>query len=128
MLCASLAEAGAKVLLIDRDEPGQGASSGNAVSSRPVTGATICTRTMAKIPKWLLKSNGPIAIRPSYLFQLAPWVIRFLWQGRVERVREISDAMAVLNHNNVDMYRALLKTAGKKNSFATATMCTLSVS
>ncbi len=102
-ICCALAltKAGASVLLIDRDEPGQGASFGNAGVISPWS---LVPQSMPglwqKIPKWLLKSDGPIAIKPSYFFKLIPWVIRFLWQGRLERVHQISDAMAVLNQNN----------------------------
>ncbi len=117
-ICCALAltKAGASVMLIDRDEPGQGASFGNAGVISPWS---LVPQSMPglwlKIPKWLLKADGPVAIKPSYLFQLMPWVIRFLWQGRVERVRDISDAMTVLNRNNVSMYRELLKGSGHED-------------
>ncbi len=117
-ICCALAltKSGANVLLIDRDEPGQGASFGNAGVISPWS---LVPQSMPglwqKIPKWLLKSDGPVAIKPSYFLQLMPWVIRFLWQGRIERVRQISDAMAVLNQNNIGMYRELLKGSGHED-------------
>ncbi len=116
-ICCALAlnEAGANVLLIDRDKPGQGASYGNAgvISPWSVVPQSV-PGLWYKIPKWLLHSDGPVAIRPSCLFKLAPWAIRFLRQGKIERVHQISDAMALLNDNNVGRYRQLLKGSGEE--------------
>ncbi|MCP4981581.1 MAG: FAD-dependent oxidoreductase, partial [Gammaproteobacteria bacterium] len=117
-ICCGLAlvEAGMRVLLIDKNDPGQGASYGNAgvISPWSIVPQSV-PGLWQKIPKWLLKSDGPIAIKPSYLFELAPWAIRFLLQGRIERVHQISDAMAVLNDNNIGRYRQLLKGSGEED-------------
>ena len=116
-ICCALAltEKGRKVLLIDRNKPGSGTSYGNAGVISPWS---LVPQSMPglwqKIPKWLLKSDGPIAIKPSYVFQLAPWVMRFLWQGRLERVQQISDAMTLLNHDNIELYQRLLKDCGQQ--------------
>jgi len=117
-ICCALAlnEAGFKVLLIDRDEPGQGASYGNAGVISPWSLVPQSVPGLwQKIPKWLLKSDGPIAIKPSYLFQLIPWTLRFLWQGRIDRMREISEAMKVLNQNNVGLFKDLLAGTGHES-------------
>jgi D-amino-acid dehydrogenase len=117
-ICCALAltKTGMKVLLVDRDKPGQGASFGNAGVISPWS---LVPQSMPglwqKIPKWLLKSDGPVAIKTSYMPHLIPWVLRFLWQGRIGRVREISNAMAALNQNNVGLYRELLKGSGHED-------------
>ncbi len=115
--CAlELAETGLKVLLIDRDDPGQGASYGNAGVISPWSSVPqSLPGVWQHIPKWLVKSDGPIAIKPSYLFKLAPWALRFLWQSRLHRTREISTAMKVLNQNNVDLFKALLDGTGHED-------------
>lgn len=117
-ICCALAlsKAGLKVLLIDRDEPGQGASYGNAGVISPWSLIPQSVPGLwQKIPKWLLKSDGPIAIKPSYLFQLLPWTLRFLWQGRIDRMLEISVAMKALNQNNVGLFKGLLAGTGHEN-------------
>ena len=109
----ALAKEGIDVRLIDRDEPGQGASYGNAgvispwsVVPQSVPGA------WRNIPGWLLKEDGPLFIRPSYFPRLFPWTWSFLKQGKMRRVREVSDAMEILNQNNIELYRKLLAGTG----------------
>jgi D-amino-acid dehydrogenase len=114
-ICCALAltETGMSVLLLDRDTPGQGASFGNAGVISPWS---VVPQSMPglwrNIPAWLLKSDGPIAVKPSYFPRLMPWVVRFLSQGRLDRVQAISQAMAALNHDNVSLYRQLLDGTG----------------
>ncbi len=115
--CAlSLIEKGAKVRLIDRDEPGQGASFGNAGVISPWSCIPQSMPGLWKsIPRWLLDPEGPVAIRPGYLPKALPWAWRFLSQGRPERVRAVADAMATLNRPNVDLYRHHLRGSGHED-------------
>lgn len=112
--CAlSLLEKGAKVRLLDRGEPGQGASYGNAGVISPWSCVPQSMPGLWKsIPKWLLDPEGPVAIRPRYLLKAAPWALRFLRAGRADRVRAIADAMDALNRPNVDLYRHHLAGTG----------------
>jgi len=109
----ALAKEGVDVRLIDRDEPGQGASYGNAgvISPWSVVPQSI-PGAWRNIPGWLLKEDGPLFIRPSYFTRLFPWTWAFLKQGKMRRVREISDAMETLNQNNIELYRKLLAGTG----------------
>ena len=70
---------GKSVVLIDRGEPGQGASFGN-MASIAVTEILPSSRpaVWAQMPKWLLDPEGPIRLRLSYLPKLTPWFLRFL--------------------------------------------------
>ena len=115
--CAlSLIEKGAKVRLIDRDEPGQGASYGNAGVISPWSCIPQSMPGVWKnVPKWLLDPEGPVAIRPGYLLKALPWALKFLRQGRPERVRAIAAAMETLNRPNVDLYRHHLKGTGEES-------------
>lgn len=112
----SLVERGLKVRLIDRDDPGQATSFGNAGVISPWS---IVPQSMPglwrKIPGWLIDPLGPVAIKPSYLPKLAGWGMRFLAQGREGRVREISAAMDVLNRDCVTLYRQHLAGTGHDN-------------
>ena len=115
--CAlSLQEKGVKVRLIDRGAPGQGASYGNAGVISPWS---CIPQSMPglwkKVPGWLLDPEGPVAIRPGYLLNAIPWALKFLSQGRPERVRANAAAMATLNRPNVDLYRQHLSGTGQES-------------
>jgi len=115
-ICCGLAlvEAGVPTLLIDRDEPGQGASYGNAGVVSPWSMVPMSMPGMwRKVPRWLISVDGPIAVRPAYLPRLAPWAIRFLSQGRRCQVGAISDALQAMNRDNIALYRQLLQDTGE---------------
>ena len=83
-----LVEDGRSVLLIDRDAPAHGASFGNAGALAfsdvmPLASPGI----MRKAPGWLLDPLGPLAIPPSYLPRIAPWLWRFWRASRPDRAR-----------------------------------------
>ncbi|MCP5088408.1 MAG: FAD-dependent oxidoreductase, partial [Rhodobacteraceae bacterium] len=112
----SLAEKGLRVRLIDRDDPGQATSHGNAGVISPWS---VVPQSMPglwkKVPGMLLDPMGPLTVRPSYLPRLAVWGLKFLYEGRASRVREISDAMDVLNRDCVNLYRRHLKGTGSEH-------------
>ncbi len=104
---------GKPVVLIDRDEPGRGASFGN-MASIAVTEFMPASRpsVWAQMPKWLLDPQGPVRVRPSYLPKLAPWFLRFLEASRPSRVRELEAAGAVLCSRVYEDLLPLLDAAG----------------
>ncbi|XXK22679.1 NAD(P)/FAD-dependent oxidoreductase [Arenicellales bacterium nBUS_48] len=105
-----LAESGLRVRLIDRHEPGQGASSGNAGVISPWSIIPQSTPGLWKqVPGWLIKKDGPVAIRAAYLPKLLPWAVRFFNNGQFNKVVTVVDAMEALNRNNVKHFRDLLK-------------------
>lgn len=75
----ALQRRGQQVILIDRDAPGKGASYGN-MASISVTGFMPASRpsTWKQIPGWLLNPDGPVCIRPDYMWRLSPWFLRFI--------------------------------------------------
>ena len=115
--CAlSLQEKGKRVRLIDRAEPGQGASYGNAGVISPWSCVPQSMPGLWKqIPGWLLDPEGPIAIRPGYLPKAIPWALKFLLAGRKGRVGAISEGMAGLVRPSVDTYRRHLAGTGHEN-------------
>ncbi|MFP7569453.1 NAD(P)/FAD-dependent oxidoreductase [Marivita sp. S2033] len=112
----SLIERGLNVRLVDRGDPGQATSFGNAGVISPWS---IVPQSMPgvwkKIPGWLMDPLGPVSIKPSYLPQLTGWGLRFLAQGKRERVREISAAMDTLNHDCISLYRHHLAGTGHES-------------
>lgn len=112
----SLIERGYTVHLIERDEPGQATSFGNAGVISPWS---IIPQSMPgvwkKLPGWILDPLGPVSIRPAYLPRLVPWGLRFLAQGREPRVRRISAAMEFLNRDCVGLFRQHLQGTGHED-------------
>ena len=104
---------GKSVVLLDRAGPGRGASYGN-MASIAVTEFMPISRpsTWSRIPSWLLDSEGPIRLRPSYLPKLLPWFLRFLEAGRPARVRDLEAAGAALCSRVYDDLIPLLDRAG----------------
>lgn len=114
-ICAglSLIERGLKVRLVDRGEPGQETSFGNA---GVISTSSVVPQSMPglwkKIPGWLLDPLGPVTVRPAYLPRMVGWGLKFLSQGREHRVREISAAMETLNRDSITLYRRHLAGTG----------------
>ena len=115
--CATyLQEQGARVTLIDRQAPGDdgAASFGNAGSLSPSSVVPTPTPGMlAKIPGWLLKEDGPLTIRWSYLPKLLPWLIRFIRAGGdADHQRRAAEALAALHAPTVELHSRLARNAG----------------
>ncbi len=92
-----LARQGARVLLIDREGLAAGASRGNAGAYafsdiQPLASPGI----LRQVPRWLLDPLGPLALRPTYLPRLAPWLFRFWRSSRPARVAASTTAQVAL--------------------------------
>ena len=109
----SLAEKGVAVRLVDRAEPGQGASYGNAgvVAPHSIVPNAAPGR-WKKLPGWLLSKDGPVRIRPEHALRFIPWGLRALKHSGEAEVRRIAAAMEVLNRDNVALYRRHLAGTG----------------
>lgn len=72
---------GLRVVVIDREGPAAGASSGNAgafafTDILPLAAPHI----LRQAPKWLVDPLGPLSIPPTYALRIAPWLWRF-WRA-----------------------------------------------
>ncbi len=109
----SLAEKGVAVRLIDRAEPGQGASYGNAGVVAPHSIVPNAAPGLwKKLPGWLLSKDGPVRIRPEHALRFIPWGLKALRHSGEAEVRRIAAAMEVLNRDNVALYRRHLAGTG----------------
>ena len=82
-----LAEAGRSVLLIDRKGMAEETSRGNAGAFAFSDIMPLATKdVLRKLPKWLSDPLGPLTIRPEYLAQITPWMMRFWRAGWPDRV------------------------------------------
>ena len=114
-VCSALAlqERGFSVALIDRDEPGEAASHGNAGIVSPFSCVPQCLPGVWKsLPRWLLDPLGPVRVRFRDIPHLLPWAATFFTNTKLEKVHAISEAMVLLMRGNINTYRRLLKGTG----------------
>jgi D-amino-acid dehydrogenase len=108
-----LAEAGRAVVLIDRKGLAEETSRGNAAAFAfsdiiPLANSGV----LGKLPRWLSDPLGPLTIRPEYLPQITPWLLRFWragWPDRVATSLRAQSAMMRLARREAD---ALVASAG----------------
>ena len=105
-----LLRAGRDVTLLDKSEPGEGTSYGNAgvlasCSVAPVTAPGM----IAKAPKMLLNPNFPLFLRLSYLPKLAPWLLKYLSHANEPETRRIAQGLAPLTSDSVEQHESLTK-------------------
>jgi D-hydroxyproline dehydrogenase len=103
-----LAADGRDLVVIDPDEPGSGASYGNAGTLAPYGCAPIGNPdTLRNLPSLLFSSESPFALRPAALPALLPWLSRFVWQSMPVRARRNGQALAGLLREAMPAWRDL---------------------
>ncbi len=114
LACAlRLQHEGLKVVLIDRDAPGHGASFGNAghIATEqiyPLASPQVIRGALSM----LMDREGALRIRPQYLFGIAPWLARFVWASRPSAFARGIAALAALQSTAVADLTELLQLAG----------------
>ncbi len=107
-----LQRAGFKVMVLDPEPPGEGASQGNAgILSGVAVIPEGTPRTLLQVPKMLLDRSSPLAIRWRYLPRLAPWLLRLLRASTPARVEHIAGALYALTSRAIEAYGPLLADA-----------------
>ncbi len=122
-ICCALAlqEAGYKVDIFEKEVPGSGATRGNcgllAVGEVvPISKPGV----LAKVPGWLLDPQAPLFVRARALVTELPWLLRFLWAGRVVRAKEIARDLAQLTSRAQGDFETLLGKAGLASNLIAA--------
>ncbi len=108
-----LAEAGQKVLILDRKGMAQEASCGNAgafafADVEPLASPGV----MWKAPGWLFDPLGPLSIPLSYAPRLAPWMLRFWRASWSDRHTASTRAQAALMELSKRETESLFAAAG----------------
>ena len=114
LACAlRLAREGRRVVLVDRDEPGCGASFGNAghIATEQVF-PLASPETMRAAPGYLLDPEGPLKIRAAYALRILPWLARFAWASRPSAYARGVAAISSLQRTARADLVALLEEAG----------------
>ncbi|WP_372839469.1 NAD(P)/FAD-dependent oxidoreductase [Phaeovulum sp.] len=108
-----LALEGREVVLIDPDEPGMGASYGNAGTVADYAMQPVGTPSvLASLPRLLFDRNSPLAIRQAALPALAPWLVRFARQCLPAAARRNAQALANLVQDAQPRWTALADAIG----------------
>ena len=107
-----LRRAGASVTLIDRVEPGDPAqtSYGNAgLLARCAIIPVAVPGLLSKAPRMLLDPSSPLFMQWTYLPKLMPWLVPFLKNGGLNRLKPIVKALEPLTSDSVDQHFAIAK-------------------
>jgi D-hydroxyproline dehydrogenase len=100
---------GHSVTLIDRSEPGQGCSMGNAgILAVSEIFPLITAHRVIELPRMLMNRNAPAVVRVRSLPQFLPWMVRAAMTLSQERQRAITDGLVGLNSKAVSAWRDVL--------------------
>jgi len=101
---------GARVTVIDSQQPGQATSFGNAGCISPSSIYPFSyPGAIKQVPGWLLDPLGPMRIRWPDLPALLPWFWRFWREGNEQRLQAVSAAQYQLMKSVTADYDAILK-------------------
>lgn len=101
---------GHDVTLIDKGQPGMGASFGNggilaSCSMVPVTAPGLAFRG----PKMLLDPNFPLFLRWAYLPRLAPWLMRYMGNANDADTRRIAKGLTPIVSDSLEQHQMLTR-------------------
>jgi glycine/D-amino acid oxidase-like deaminating enzyme len=114
----ALQRSGASVTLIDRLAPGSGTSSGNAgIIATSSVHPEAMPGLLSSLPSMLLKPDGAVRLRPSFLLRRLPWLLRFLAQARPARAEAASVATSALSKPALRFWDGLLQEVGLPSPF-----------
>jgi D-amino-acid dehydrogenase len=104
-----LARQGLRVVVIDQQPPGHGASFGNAGHLAteqvfPIADASILKR----LPAMLMDPMGPLRLDWKYLPRALPWFTRLLLNLRAEPFQKTVAGLRALNESSLDAWHRLL--------------------
>lgn len=114
----ALVKRGARVTLIDRDEPGHGASSGNSGAISEGSVAPLAMPGIVKtVPGMLLDPESPLFLPLGYLPRAAPWLARFVAASDPARVAESGRRLADLHRGAIAAHEAMTREVGVPELF-----------
>lgn len=103
-----LRRAGHDVTLIDKGQPGMGASFGNACTLASCAIVPVTTPGLiAKAPRYLLDRTFPLFVRPGYVPRLIPWLARYLAHANDADTRRISSGLTTIVGDSLEQHQAL---------------------
>ncbi|MDE5440437.1 FAD-dependent oxidoreductase [Bradyrhizobium sp. CSA207] len=113
-----LAADGREVVVVDPNEPGSGASYGNAGTFAPYACAPVGNPDVLRnLPSLFVNPDSPLAVRLASLPALIPWLSRFVWQSMPVRARRNGQALADLLKEAMPVWRELAEQAQLSDLF-----------
>lgn len=113
-----LSRAGAKVVVIDKFEPGFGCSYGNAGWITPCFAMPLPMPGMLlKSLRWLSDPESPLYIKPELSPTLIRWLIRFMMSMNEKQMLSSVEALTTLSKHSLDLYKELSNKTDKPFSF-----------
>ena len=113
-----LAKRGATVTLIDRDEPGHGASFGNSGAISPGSVAPLAMPGVARtVPGMLLDPESPLFLPLGYLPRAMPWLMKFVASSTPARVAQSGVKLAALHAGAIEAHQAMTQEVGVPELF-----------
>ena len=109
-LCAAhaLAQAGAEVVVVERDRCGQAASLGNAGWVTPALSAPLpAPKVMGQSLRWMLTPDSPLLIRPRLSPSFLAWCWRFWRSSSPGRSRAGLETILALNRRTLELFDEL---------------------
>ena len=104
---------GYRVTVVDKDEPGQGCSFGNAGILAPTYCVPLSMQgTVWNVPGWLLDPLSPLSIRWRDFVSLLPWFLRFTLAGSRSRAEASSKSLRTLHENCVRDFQSFFESIG----------------
>lgn len=103
-----LAERGAQVTLLEKDQIGFGCSYGNAGWMTPCFAMPLpMPGLFFKSIKWLMNPESPLYIKPSLDPLLAKWMTRFLLSMNMKQATSAIEALVLLSKVSLELYEKL---------------------
>ena len=113
-----LSKAGAKVVVIDKFEPGYGCSYGNAGWITPCFAMPLPMPGMLlKSFKWLLDPESPLYIKPELSPTLISWLLTFMASMTEKKMLRSVDALTQISIQSLKLYQELSASTDKPFSF-----------
>jgi glycine/D-amino acid oxidase-like deaminating enzyme len=113
-----LQKEGHKVTVIDRNEPGTGASYGNAGSFSDYSVLSLNTPDIfLNIPYYLLSSNSPLSIKLNYIFKLMPWMMKFLRNCTNDKMLHTAKNMKIILEQSISSYEEIFSDIDVSNLY-----------
>lgn len=104
---------GFAVTIIDRLDPGEACSYGNAgILAAQAVVPMAMPGLIAQVPRMLLDPDGPLVVRPRALPKTLPWLWHFYKATKPEKVTRTADAMKALYGTTVELHEQLAREAG----------------
>lgn len=112
----SLIESKVSVTLIEQNDPGQGASFGNAGTISPWSIIPQAIPGLwTKLPGMVLSKYGAAGVSPLHALSYLPWLMRFLKLCNTESVYRVANSMHILCAESIELYRHHLHGTGHED-------------